>query len=250
MAVPYSKTTDMHGQVAFVTGAARGIGAAVCRTLADAGVDIAAFDQLPCEQTISEITERKRRALPFAADATDRNAVKEAVDTTLKELGRIDILVCSAGICPAGKVDPDSETWHHVLNVNVDGTFYAIAAVWPHMVSAKYGKIVLISSMAAYQGGVIVGTEYSASKAAVLGITRHVARNGGKHNIFCNVVAPGVIDTEMTKDFSKPAPDAFLLGRVGKPEDVAEPIRFLCSPASNYITGTVMHITGGLIFGS
>lgn len=248
MPAPPSHNTDMTGQVAFVTGAARGIGAAVCRTLAASGVDVAVADLRDGTASADDVQGRGRRALPLELDVTDAEAVATAVDRTVAELGRVDILVCCAGICPAGGMEADLVQWEDVLKINVDGTYYCIRAVWPHMRAANYGKIVTVASMAAHRGGVIVGPEYSASKGAVAALTHHTARNGGPHNIYCNAVSPGVIDTELVADFDKPGPEVFPLGRLGTPEDVAEPIRFLCSPASNYITGVVVAVAGGLFF--
>lgn len=239
----------MTGQAAFVTGAARGIGGAVCRTLADAGVDIAAADLLDCGDTVADIEKRGRRAVAMELDVTDRDSVEAAVEGAVKEFGRLDILVCCAGIMPKGGMELDTQQWEHVNKVNVDGTYFCIAAAWRHMVAAEYGKIVTIASMAAHQGGLAIGPDYSTSKGAIVALTRHTARNGGPHNIYCNTVSPGVIATDLNADFNKPPLDAIPMGRVGDPEDVAEPVRFLCSPASNYVTGAVLPISGGIFFG-
>ena len=249
MTAPLSSNTDMTDQVAFVTGAARGIGAAVCRTLADAGVDIFATDLLDCADTVAEVEERGRRAVGLKLDVTDRAAVEAGVEGVVKEFGRLDILVCSAGIMPPGGMVSATEQWEQVNKVNVDGTYYCIAAAWRHMVAAEFGKIVTIASMAAHQGSLAIGPEYSTSKGAIIALTRHTARNGGPHNIYCNTVSPGVIATDLNVDFNKPPLDAIPLRRVGDPEDVAEPVRFLCSPASNYVTGAVLPISGGFFFG-
>ncbi len=243
-----SCTSGMTDQVAVVTGAARGIGAATCRTLADAGVDVVAADLLDCSETAMAVRERGRRGLALKLDVADRDAVKRAVDGIVEDFGRLDILVCNAGICPAGDMVADPEQWDRVLRVNLDGAFNCIAGAWPHMRARRYGKIVTVSSMAAHRGGVIVGPEYSASKGAIVSMTHHAARNGGPYNIYCNCVSPGIIDTDMTAGFAKPDLAGIPLGREGKAEDVAEPIRFLCSPASNYITGIVSPIAGGLFF--
>ena len=248
MPAPHSSSTDMTGRTAFVTGAARNIGAAVCRTLADAGVDIFAADLLDCGDTVSDVVQRGRRAVGLKLDVTDRAAVDAAVHGAVKEFGRLDIVVCSAGIMPPGGMECSTDQWERVNKVNVDGTYYCIAAAWPHMVAAEYGKIVTIASAAGHQGG-IAGPEYSASKGAIIALTKHTARYGGPHNIYCNTVSPAVIATDLNVDFNRPPIDAIPLGRYGDPEDVAEPIRFLCSPASNYVTGAVLPIAGGFFFG-
>ncbi len=243
-----SNSADLAGQVAFVTGAARGIGAAVCKTLAEAGCDVVAADILDCSDTAEGVAAHGCKGKAVKLDVGDRNTVKQAVDEAVRDMGRLDILVCNAGVCPAGDMEADPEQWARVLRINVDGTYNGIAAAWPHMKAQNYGKIVTVASMAAHRGGVIVGPEYSASKGAIVSMTHHAARNGGPFNIYCNCVSPGVIDTEMTAQFAKPAPGEIPLRRTGKAEDVAEPIRFLCSPASNYITGIVIPIAGGLFF--
>ena len=248
MSAPFSNNRDMAGQVAFVTGAARNIGAAVCRSLADAGVDIVATDVLDCADTVSDVEQRGRRTVGVELDVRDRAAVGVAIDDTVKDFGRLDIVVCSAGIMPPGGMDCSAEQWERVTRINVDGTYHCIAAAWPHMVAADYGKIVTIASAAGHQGG-IAGPEYSASKGAIIALTKHTARYGGPHNIYCNTVSPAIIATDLNADFDRPPVERVPLGRYGESEDVAEPIRFLCSPASNYVTGVVIPIAGGFFLG-
>lgn len=235
------------GQVALVTGGARGIGAATCRFLAEAGATVHVADILDVSATVAAIRDNGGAAHGLQLDVTDRAGCARAVDELVGREGRIDILVANAGICPAGTVAGNWEQWDRVIDVNVHGTQNCVAAVWDHMVARKYGRIVLVSSMAYYQGGVIVGTEYSASKGAVVAMTRHIARNGGPHGILCNAVAPGVIDTDMTASFSRPDPEAIPVRRLGTAEDVAGPIRFLCGPDSSYMTGCVLNVTGGIV---
>lgn len=237
----------LSGQVALVTGAARGIGAAICEALAASGAAIVAADILSCEETVGRIVADGGRASARTLDVTDRAACAALAEGTAAREGRLDILVCNAGICPPGTVAGDWPQWDRVIDVNVNGTQNCVAAVWDHMVARGYGRIVLVSSMAYYQGGVIVGTEYSASKGAVAAMTRHIARNGGQHGILCNAVAPGVIATEMTAAFAKPDPGAIPLRRIGTAEDVAGPVRFLCGPDSAYMTGTILNVTGGIV---
>lgn len=157
------------------------------------------------------------------------------------------MLVCNAGICPPGSVTGDDAQWHRVMAVNLEGTRNCVDAAWAPLTRGDDGRLVLVSSMAYYQGGLIVGTEYSASKAALIGMTRHLARNGGPHGLRVNAVAPGIIETDMTADFAPPDLGRIPLRRLGSAEEVAGPIAFLCGPDSRYMTGTVLNITGGMI---
>lgn len=237
----------LSNQVALVTGGARGIGAAVGKRLAEWGAVVWLADVLPCDETIADIAASGGTAFAHYLDVTDRAACDDLAKKITRESSRIDILVANAGICPKGTVAGDWAQWDRVIDVNVHGTQYCVAAVWDQMVSQKYGRIVLVSSMAFYQGGLIVGTEYSASKGAVVAMARHIARNGGQYGITCNAVAPGVIETDMTAEFSKPNLEAVPLRRLGSADDVAGPIRFLCGPDSSYMTGTVLNVTGGIV---
>ena len=235
------------GQVAWVTGAARGIGAATARLLAARGARVHVGDLDPCAETVAAIREAGGDAEGHVLDVTDRAACVAVARSIIERDGRIDALVCNAGICPPGTVAGDWAQWEHVLRVNLEGTQHCIAAAWDTMVAQGGGRIVLVSSMAYYRGGLIVGTEYSASKAGLVGMTRHLARNGGPQGIRCNAVAPGIIETDMTADFDKPELEEIPLRRYGSAAEVAGPIAFLCGPESAYITGAVLNVTGGMV---
>ena len=232
------------GKIALVTGGARGIGEAAGAALAADGAFVALADVLPTDAAVAGLGSG---ASGHALDVTDRDACAELVQELVDTHGRLDILVCNAGVCPPGSVAGDWAQWDSVLDVNLHGTQNCVAAVWKQMRAQGSGRIVIVSSMAYYQGGVIVGTEYTASKAALVGMTRHLARNGGPHGILCNAVAPGIIATDMTADFDKPDLEKIPLGRYGTAADVAGPIRFLSGPESAYMTGTVLNVTGGII---
>mgnify|MGYP001822487949 CR=1 FL=1 len=242
---------DLSGQVILITGGARGIGAAAGSMLATRGAEVHLADVLDCDAAVAAIEARGGQARGHALDITDKPACIALADRIVREKGRIDAIVCNAGVCPPGKPvaeTPDDEAqWERVIDINIHGTQNSIAAVWPHMTKQGGGRIVIVSSMAFYQGGLIVGTEYSASKAAHVGMTRHLARNGGPHGIIVNAVAPGVIETDMTKDFNKPDLETIPLRRLGTADDVAGPISFLCGPESAYMTGTVLNVTGGIV---
>ena len=232
------------GKIALVTGGARGIGEAAGAALAADGAFVALADVLPTDAAVAGVGSG---ASGHTLDVTDRDACAELVQELVDTHGRLDILVCNAGVCPPGSVAGDWAQWDSVLDVNLHGTQNCVAAVWKQMRAQGSGRIVIVSSMAYYQGGVIVGTEYTASKAALVGMTRHLARNGGPHGILCNAVAPGIIATDMTADFDKPDLEKIPLGRYGTAADVAGPIRFLSGPESAYMTGTVLNVTGGII---
>lgn len=238
---------ELKDQVALITGAARGIGAAAARALAEAGATVCLADVLPCDAVVKELVTSGATARGFNLDIRNREACAAVVADIIGAFGRLDLLVCNAGVCPAGTVAGNWEQWDRVIDINVNGTQNCVAAAWEPMVARGGGRIVIVSSMAYYRGGVIVGTEYSASKAALIGMTRHIARNGGPLGILCNAVAPGIIDTDMTANFDKPDLANVPLGRQGTAEDVAGPIRFLCGPDSAYMTGTVLNVTGGVV---
>lgn len=235
------------GQVALITGGARGIGAATGLALAQAGATVWLTDVLVCDEAVATVRESGGQAHGRPLDIRDRDACAGVVEEILSAHGRIDALIANAGVCPAGTVAGDWAQWQRVIDVNLNGTQNSVAAVWGPMCAQRSGRIVIVSSMAWYQGGVIVGTEYSASKAALIGMTRHVARNGGPHGVLCNAVAPGLIDTDMTAEFPRGDLDAIPLRRRGTAEDVAGPIRFLCGPDSAYMTGCVLNVTGGMV---
>jgi len=237
----------LEGQVALITGGARGIGAATAHSLAAAGAHVVLADVLDCEPAVNAIQADGGKAEACVLDIREREACARLATDLRSRHGRLDILVCNAGVCPRGQVVGDWEQWQWVMDVNLTGTQNCVAAVWDAMVEQHSGVIVLLSSMAYYQGGVMVGSEYTASKAAIVGLTRHLARNGGPHGIRCNAVAPGMIVTDMLDDFDTPDPETIPLRRLGKAEDCAGPIRFLCGPESSYMTGTVLNVTGGMI---
>ena len=241
------RLNDLDGMTALITGAARGIGAATARALAARGAYTLVTDLLDAQPLVQDIEAEGGSAAAHTLDVRDREACEGLVRSLDADGTSIDILVCNAGVCPPGEPVGSEEQWQHVIDVNLNGTRNSVAAVWDGMRSRGSGCIVIVSSMAFYRGGVIVGTEYSASKAALIGMTRHLARNGGPHGIRCNAVAPGIIDTEMTQGFTKPALEEIPLRRLGTAEDVAGPIGFLCGPASAYMTGAVLNVTGGIV---
>jgi 3-oxoacyl-[acyl-carrier protein] reductase len=193
---------------------------------------------------------------------TDAAAVRDAVARVLDALGRLDVLVTAAGILHRDTLDETSEaTWRRVLDVVLAGTFHAIQAAVPPMRARGYGKIVTISSISGIIGGAVSraaddpsrrrgrsGPAYAAAKGGVIALTRWVAKDLGQAGIYANSVAPGGVDTEMTRGYAYPV-DGLPIPRLGQPADIAEAVLFLASPASNYVTGQVLRVDGGWVIG-
>jgi 3-oxoacyl-[acyl-carrier protein] reductase len=243
---------DLAGKVAIVTGSARGIGKAIAGALAEHGADVVISDVLEEEakETSAEIVALGRRSLAIRCNVVSREEVDTLVQRTVAELGRLDILINNAGITQdALLVRMTDEQWTRVLDINLKGTFLACQAAARIMMKARTGRIVNIASVVGLTGNP-GQTNYSASKAGVIAITRTLARELGSRNIIVNAVAPGFIETEMTKRLSEAARKAFLdnipLNRPGLPEDVARAVCFLCGPGADYITGHCLTVDGGL----
>lgn len=253
---------DLRGQVALVTGGARGIGRASAVALARSGADVAVADLLTTVDAEAAITATGRRAVGLSLDVTDAEAARKAVEQVVRSLGRLDILVTAAGILHRDPLEETSEAvWHRVLDVTLTGTFHAIQAVVPVMRTQGYGKIVTISSISGIIGGAVShpadspdvrrgrsGPAYAAAKGGVIALTRWVAKDLGQSGIYVNSVAPGSVETEMTRGYAYPAGD-LPIPRMGRAEDVAEGVLFLASPASNYVTGQVLRVDGGWVIG-
>ncbi len=242
----------LEGKKAVVTGAARGIGQAIAECLAKAGADVAAadLDAEQCRDTVRLVTSHHRHALAVAVDVGQWDAVAGMVDRVLTEWGRVDVLVNNAGITRDGLiVRMKEDDWHDVLHVNLTGTFYGIKAVLGPMSKQRSGRIINLASVVGATGNA-GQANYAASKAAVIGLTRSVAREYASRKITVNAVAPGFIETAMTQALGRDVRDALSrqipLGRFGQPADVAEAVRFLASDAAGYITGQVLHVNGGM----
>ena len=245
-------------RVAFVTGAGRGIGQAVCKKLASEGaaVGVADLEQNVAEETAAEIRNAGGKALAVACDVGKRDQVEAAVERTAKEFGgKIDICVACAGLLRDNMLFKMSdEDWDLVMTTHLKGSFLASQACQKYMVQQKYGKIVFISSTSAL--GNRGQSNYSAAKAGLQGLAKTEAIELGPFNINVNAVAPGFIETRMTRsvaertgaDWEQMKADAasrIPLRRIGQPEDVANVIAFLCSEEASYVTGQVIYIAGG-----
>jgi NAD(P)-dependent dehydrogenase (short-subunit alcohol dehydrogenase family) len=240
-----SGRVDLMGQSAIVTGAARGIGQAISLALAREGADIVAFDIMEPVETASRIRSFGRRALSIVGNVAEPDDVKRLVNTSLKECRQIQILVNNAGVPSSQSFQETTlDDWRRVIDVNLTGAFLCTQAILEHMMRNKYGKIVFIGSITGEVGAVKGSPAYAVSKGGVHALAKTVAKIGAPHGICANAVAPNVIRTKMTQGVQFPQ-TMFPLGRMGEPEDVAEAVVFLASPASNYVTGQILFVDGG-----
>ncbi|NKB81172.1 MAG: 3-oxoacyl-[acyl-carrier-protein] reductase [Nitrospirales bacterium] len=243
---------SLEGKVAIVTGAAQGIGQAIAECLASAGADIAIVDleKSRCQATLEGVENMGRRGIILEANVAKWDEVKDMTDKLLNEWGHIDILVNNAGITRDGLlIRMKEEDWNAVLQVNITGTFNCTKAVLSSMSKQRYGRIINMASVVGVTGN-IGQANYAASKAAVIGLTKTVAREYASRQITINAVAPGFIETSMTQRLSPEVKSALLkqipLGRLGQPTDVAQAVQFLASEAASYLTGQVLHVNGGM----
>ncbi len=243
----------LKGQVAFVTGGARGIGRAIALRLAKDGANVAIGDMREEEgkQTAADLQAAGVQSLFVTLNVTDQESVTAAVKQVVDRFGRLDILVNNAGITRDKlllRMTPAD--WDAVLNVNLKGTYLCSQAVLQTMLRQRSGRIVSIASVVGVMGNA-GQTNYSASKAGIIGFTKSLAKEVASRNITVNALAPGFINTEMVKtlseDLQKQILERIPLGRFGTPEDVAGVVAFLCSEEGSYLTGHVINVDGGLL---
>ena len=244
MAQHRSGPSSLTGQVAFITGGAGGFGRAIANTFGAAGARVVATD-LSAHENIGPGIEYR------CYDVSSPAQTDEVIDGVLADHGRIDILVLCAGIIAPTPLGPSTnEEWNSMLSVNVLGVVHPTRKLFPLMCARGFGKILAAGSIAAKNGGVASGPAYVASKAAVHGLMRWIAKAGAPHGVYANTLAPGPVETAMwARVTSKQAPTANAtvpLGRYGSAEDIAQAALFLCSPASNWITGTSLDVSGGM----
>jgi NAD(P)-dependent dehydrogenase (short-subunit alcohol dehydrogenase family) len=242
------------GKVAIVTGAGRGMGKATALTLARDGAAVLVNDvrRELAQAVVQEIKAAGGQALAYVADVSDEAQVQAMVDATVAQFGTVDILVNNAGILRATtplETIPWEE-WELMLRVNVTGVFLCTKAVLPIMKEKRSGKIVNVSSSAGRTTSTFGGAHYTTSKAAVLGLSRHTAREAAPYNINVNAVTPGSMDTEMVRELATPEHmererQNIPLRRLGTAQDEANLVAFLCSESSSYITGATIDINGG-----
>ena len=251
--------TTHQGRVALVTGSGRGIGRAIADRLGAAGAAIAYLDHdaALAQTAAADAVKNGRKALGIAADIADAKAIAEAVKEIENTLGPIDILVNNAGISPKSGADGkraltwemDVAEWQRVVDVNLTGAFICARSVLPGMIARKRGSIVSTSSVAGKTFCDIVGIHYAATKAGLIGFTKHLAGEVGPFGINVNAVAPGRIDTPLMRGTASAANDAAKaatpMRRFGTPEDVAGTVLFLTSDDACFVTGQVVDVAGG-----
>ena len=242
-------SSDISGEVAVVTGAAQGIGRGIAHVLAEAGAKIVIGDIQPADRTVSEIKEMGGEAVSMVMDTSNPREADALINLAIEQFGRLDILVNNAGIdAPRGNAwDLPDEEWRRTIDVNVNGVFYCSRAALGPMMKAKKGFIANMSSQAARVGEPGMSPAYNASKAALLGMTMEFALQGADHGIRVVALMPGAIDSRepgWSEERKAEILVEYPLG-IGTPTDIGEMIRHLASPASRWVSGTAVQLTGG-----
>jgi 3-oxoacyl-[acyl-carrier protein] reductase len=244
-------TTDFKGQIALVTGASRGIGRAIALGLAQRGVKVLGTATTESgAQGISEALSAFEGCKGLVLNVTDAATVDATLDAIVKEHGALHVLVNNAGITrDTLSMRMKDEDWDAVIDTNLKAVFRLSRAVMRPMMKQRYGRIINITSVVGASGNA-GQANYAAAKAGVAGMTRALARELGSRNITVNCVAPGFIDTDMTRSLSEEQHVALRaqipLGRLGQPQDIADAVGFLASPQAGYITGQELHVNGGM----
>jgi 3-oxoacyl-[acyl-carrier protein] reductase len=242
----------MEGQVALVTGASRGIGQAVALDMGRKGATVigTATSASGAEKITAYLKEAGIKGAGFALDVNDKDQVAAVLDAIQKQFGEIAILVNNAGITRDNLLMRMKEDeWDAIMETNLKSVFRMSQAVLRAMMKARYGRIISIASVVGTMGNA-GQTNYAAAKAGIIGFSKSLAREVGSRNITVNCVAPGFIDTDMTRALSDEQRNGLLahipLGRLGQVEDIAAAVSFLASPQAGYVTGTTLHVNGGM----
>lgn len=242
---------DLSGRVALVTGGRRGMGKADAKKLAQAGAKVVVTDinEEECQQVVEEIEADGGQARAYAMDVTDKERIDEVISEVVQEWSRLDILVNNAGIFdPVAIGDLSEEQWEKTIDINLKGQFLCAQRAAEAMQKNGWGRIINISSIASGEEGVGFpgATHYSASKGGVKGMTETLALELGGEGITVNSIAPGAIDTPMIADQDmEETVNNIPLGRVGKPEEIANAVLFMASEEASYVTGAVLYVDGG-----
>jgi len=252
--IPMTNSFAFENKVALVTGSARGIGRAIAETLARRGASVVIADlraELAATTAAEIAASTGQRTLAVAVDVVNSDSVKAMVDTVLAEFGRLDILVNNAGITRDNLImRMDEADWDAVIDINLKGAWNCSKAVIRPMMKQRYGRIVNISSVSGLAGQA-GQTNYSASKAGLIGFTKALAREVASRQITVNAVAPGFVPTALTIDLPEDLKESMLkitpLGRMGKPEEIAYAVAFFASDEAGYITGQVLSVDGGMM---
>ncbi|MCR4442319.1 MAG: SDR family oxidoreductase [Peptococcaceae bacterium] len=232
---------------ALVVGGSGSIGSAICRALAREGAHVLVADVAGMDKVKAEIEKLGNKVLEYYCDLTREEEIKTLVSTIINEHDRIDILVYAAGIMHPTHLEKITlEEWNLELAINLTGAFLLVRSVLPIMKKQGGGKIVFLGSVAGKIGGIKSGAHYVVTKAGLHALAKWIARDGGPYGVYANSVAPGPVVSKMT-DGLDISPDSFPLGRLGKPEDIAEAVVYLASNASNWVTGTVFDVNGGIL---
>lgn len=244
--IPISAPARLDGKISLVTGAAGGIGRATALALAEAGSTVVATD------IIDDARFDNNKIVYRRYDVTSREEAKTVLGETKDHYGSLDALVLCAGtISHRHLTESTDEEWRSILDVNLMGVVNPVREAFPIMAEQGMGKIVALGSIASKIGGVASGPSYVAAKSAVHGLMKWVAKAGADKGIYASVIAPGPVETPMWETVTQraaPSPNGNVpLGRFGQPEDIAQAILFLASPASNWITGTVLDVNGGML---
>jgi 3-oxoacyl-[acyl-carrier protein] reductase len=243
---------SLENKVALVTGSSRGIGKTIALKLAEPGASLVInykSDSSAAEEVLQSIKKMKRKAIAIQCDVSNFADVEEMVRKVMDEFGRIDILVSNVGPFLYKSIyDTTIQEWHQVINSNLNSTFYCCKAVVPIMRKQKSGSIVNIGAPNAERTqGYTRNCAYATAKTGVVVLSKSLAKEEGKNGIRVNVVNPGFIETnQYTEEMKKDMPKQVPLGRLGKPEDIANAVLFLVSDEANYITGSVLNLHGGL----